>query len=166
MFELRLPIIVHSYPNQPIRTNQQKCQTARRSKLGTRVPPSIHTVPIPAHHPQPCIPSPLCHSQSNMDWRNNQPRGYYDNNHSIPASSSEDEADTKPPPPKESMSSWFQRTASSSQAQFAATALVSGAVVAGAIFGFQHVRRQERLEDLKSSIPELGREHEADKVGL
>lgn len=63
------------------------------------------------------------------------------------------------------MSSWFQRTASSSQAQFAATALVSGAVVAGAIFGYQHVRRQERLEDLKSSIPELGKEHKADKVG-
>ena len=67
-------------------------------------------------------------------------------------------------PAKENMASWLSRTASSSQAQFAATALVSGAVVAGAIFGYQHVRRQEMVEDLKSSIPELGREHEADKV--
>lgn len=65
---------------------------------------------------------------------------------------------------KTSMSSWLSRTTSSSQAQFAATALVSGAVVAGAIFGYQHVRRQERVEDLKSSIPELGKGHEADKV--
>jgi hypothetical protein len=51
---------------------------------------------------------------------------------------------------KESMSS------TSSQAQFAATALVSGAVVAGAIFGYQAVRRQERVKDLKSGIPEVG----------
>lgn len=67
-------------------------------------------------------------------------------------------------PAREHMASWLSRTTSSSQAQFAATALVSGAVVAGAIFGYQHVRRQEMVEDLKSSIPELGRGHEADKV--
>ncbi|CZS93046.1 hypothetical protein WAI453_000784 [Rhynchosporium graminicola] len=65
---------------------------------------------------------------------------------------------------KEKMSSWLSRTTSSLQAQFAATALVSGAVVAGAIFGFQHLRRQELVEDLKSSIPALGREHQADKL--
>ena len=64
------------------------------------------------------------------------------------------------------MTSWFSRAASSTQAQFAATAIVSGAVVAGAILGYQAVRRHERVEDLKSSIPELGREgHVADKVG-
>ncbi|KAK0106684.1 hypothetical protein ONS96_004303, partial [Cadophora gregata f. sp. sojae] len=69
------------------------------------------------------------------------------------------------PPTKESMSSFLSRTTSSSQAQFAATALVSGAVVAGAIFGYQHVRRRERVEDLKSSIPEVGSGgHEADKL--
>jgi hypothetical protein len=62
------------------------------------------------------------------------------------------------------MASWFQRATGSQQAQFATTALVSGAVVAGAILGYQHVRRQERVEDLKSSIPELGRGHVADKV--
>ncbi|KAL3418840.1 putative ThiF domain protein [Phlyctema vagabunda] len=62
------------------------------------------------------------------------------------------------------MSSWISRATSSSQAQFAATAVVSGVVVAGAIFGYQHVRRQEKVEDLKRSIPELGSKHHADKL--
>jgi hypothetical protein len=65
---------------------------------------------------------------------------------------------------KENMSSWLQRAASSTQAQFAATALVSGAVVAGAIFGYQAAKRQERVEDLKGSIPEVGSGHVIDKV--
>jgi hypothetical protein len=100
---------------------------------------------------------------------------YYDNLDSrrTPSFSSDDSEHTPPSttpqqenPGSSSMSSWFQRTSSSSQAQFAATALVSGAVVAGAIFGYQHLRRQERVEDLKSSIPELGRGHSADKVGF
>ncbi|CZR63751.1 related to E.coli molybdopterin-converting factor chlN [Phialocephala subalpina] len=60
------------------------------------------------------------------------------------------------PEPPQTMSSWFQRATSSTQAQFAATAIVSGAVVAGAILGYQHVRRVERTEDLKRSIPALG----------
>ena len=58
------------------------------------------------------------------------------------------------------MGSWF----GSKEFQFGATALVSGAVVAGGILGYQHVRRQEMLEDLKSSIPMLGKEHQADRV--
>ncbi|KAG0645194.1 tRNA threonylcarbamoyladenosine deHydratase [Hyphodiscus hymeniophilus] len=57
------------------------------------------------------------------------------------------------------MSSWF----SSKEFQFGATALVSGAVVAGGILGYQHVRRQEMVEDLKSSIPALGKSHQADR---
>ncbi|TAQ90509.1 hypothetical protein B7494_g1217 [Chlorociboria aeruginascens] len=65
---------------------------------------------------------------------------------------------------KSDMSSWLSRASSNSQVQFAATALISGAVVAGAIFGYQHVRRQEKLEDLKSSIPALGKNHHADKL--
>ena len=74
-----------------------------------------------------------------------------------------------PPPPSEpesisTMSSWFSRATSSNQAQFAATAIVSGVVVAGAILGYQHVRRQERVEDLKSSIPEVGGGHKTNKV--
>jgi hypothetical protein len=83
---------------------------------------------------------------------------------------SEEEGDDSepptPPPPKETMASWVSRTMSSSQAQFAATAVVSGAVVAGAIFGYQAIRRHERVEDLKHSIPELGRDHTPEKVGL
>lgn len=55
---------------------------------------------------------------------------------------------------KESMSSWLSRVSTSSQAQFAATAIVSGAVVAGAIFGYQAVKRHERIKDLKSEIPD------------
>lgn len=37
-------------------------------------------------------------------------------------------------------------------------------MTAGAILGYQHVRRQEMVEDLKSSIPELGQGHRADQV--
>jgi hypothetical protein len=62
------------------------------------------------------------------------------------------------------MSSFINRTTSSPGFQFGATALLAGAVTAGAILGYQHVRRQEKVEDLKSSIPELGTSHHADKV--
>jgi hypothetical protein len=37
-------------------------------------------------------------------------------------------------------------------------------VVAGAILSYQRVRRQEKVEDLKRSIPELGQNHYAEKV--
>ena len=67
---------------------------------------------------------------------------------------------------KESMSSWLGRVSTSSQAQFAATAIVSGAVVAGAIFGYQSIRRQERVRDLKSGIPEADDGWGGDKVGF
>jgi len=60
------------------------------------------------------------------------------------------------------MTTWFSRE----RIQLAATAVVSGAVVAGAILGYQHVRRVERVEHLKRSVPELGDGHEVDKVGL
>lgn len=65
------------------------------------------------------------------------------------------EPEPEPEPPR-TMSSWFQRATGSTQVQFAATAIVSGAVVAGAILGYQHVRRIERTEDLKRSIPDIG----------
>ncbi|TVY89764.1 tRNA threonylcarbamoyladenosine dehydratase [Lachnellula willkommii] len=58
------------------------------------------------------------------------------------------------------MTTWFSRE----RIQLAATAVVSGAVVAGAIFGYQHVRRVERVEDLKRSVPELGDGHEVDML--
>lgn len=99
-----------------------------------------------------------------MDQPYRRPDKYY-----FDQSSEEEEDETStpptPPPPRETMASWFSRTMSSSQAQFAATAVVSGAVVAGAIFGYQHIRRQERVEDLKHSIPELSRDHMPEKVG-
>ncbi|RDW62163.1 ubiquitin-protein ligase molybdopterin-converting factor [Coleophoma cylindrospora] len=87
---------------------------------------------------------------SEDDWEENK-------EHRTPPSS-------PPPSALTSMSSWFSRTTSSSQAQFAATAIVSGAVVAGAILGYQHVRRQEKVEDLKRSIPQLGNKHHANKI--
>lgn len=51
--------------------------------------------------------------------------------------------------------SFLSRAASSTHVQFAATALVSGAVVAGAIIGYQQLAREERVSRLKSSIPAL-----------
>lgn len=53
-----------------------------------------------------------------------------------------------------------------SKAQLAATALISGAVVASTIFGYQAVRRQVKVEILKRDIPELGASHQGDKVGV
>jgi hypothetical protein len=58
--------------------------------------------------------------------------------------------------------SWINNT----RVQFTATAIISGVVVAGGILGYQHVRRQERVEDLKSSIPQLGKTHQAEKVRI
>ena len=66
----------------------------------------------------------------------------------------------------ETMSSWLSRTASSHQVQLASAAVVSGVAVAGAILGYQYVRRQEQVEDLKRSIPDIGADHVADKVSL
>lgn len=39
--------------------------------------------------------------------------------------------------------------------QFAATALFSGATVAALIFGYQALEKEERLSELKNSIPSL-----------
>ncbi|KAL9130153.1 MAG: hypothetical protein Q9217_001588 [Psora testacea] len=64
------------------------------------------------------------------------------------------------------MSSWLERQASNHQVQLAATAILSGAVVAGAIFGTQAIRRKEAVEELKASIPELSEDHKADLVCL
>ncbi|KAI9755988.1 MAG: hypothetical protein M1835_000776 [Candelina submexicana] len=51
------------------------------------------------------------------------------------------------------MASWLSRTYSSHQVQLGATAVISGVVAVTAILGFQHLRRQIQIEDLKSSIP-------------
>lgn len=62
------------------------------------------------------------------------------------------------------MSSWIQHHANSHQSQLAATAVLSGAAVAGAIFGYQALKRQEAVRELKDSIPEVNERHHADKV--
>ncbi|RYP68628.1 hypothetical protein DL769_005465 [Monosporascus sp. CRB-8-3] len=51
------------------------------------------------------------------------------------------------------MSTFLERATSNSRAQLAATAIASGAVVAGAIFGYQHLQDQKRASQLKDSIP-------------
>ncbi|KAL2852118.1 hypothetical protein BJX68DRAFT_59181 [Aspergillus pseudodeflectus] len=62
------------------------------------------------------------------------------------------------------MSSWIQRPGNSHQAQLAATAVISGAAVAGAIFGLQKFRRREAVKRLKDSIPELDEKHRAERL--
>lgn len=64
----------------------------------------------------------------------------------------------------ENMSSWLQRQASSHNAQLLGTALLSGAAVAGAIFGIQALRRQIAVEDLKASIPGFSEEDHVNGV--
>ena len=62
------------------------------------------------------------------------------------------------------MSSWIQRHAGSQQTQLAATAVLSGAAVAGAIFGYQALKRKEAVKELKASIPSIDDKHIAGKV--
>lgn len=53
------------------------------------------------------------------------------------------------------MASFLSRAASNTQFQLATTAVVSGAVVAGTILGYQRLQRESRISHLKHSIPEL-----------
>ena len=62
------------------------------------------------------------------------------------------------------MASWFERQLSSHQMQLAAVAVISGAAVAGTIYGAQAIRREKRVEELKASIPELNESYRADMV--
>lgn len=64
----------------------------------------------------------------------------------------------------ETMSSWLQRQASSPHGQLATAAVVSGAAVAGAIFGYQSYKRKEAVYDLKASIPNIDDLHPAQRV--
>lgn len=63
-----------------------------------------------------------------------------------------------------SMSSWLERQAASHNVQLAATAVLSGAVVAGLIYSGQAIRRKAAVDELKASIPELDESHHADLV--
>lgn len=92
------------------------------------------------------------------------------NNH--PPKHSQDPRDPRDHPGAEdrgligNMSSWLQRQAGSHNSQLATTAVLSGAAVAGAIFGYQAYRRKEAVHDLKASIPELDEQHHAEKVSF
>ena len=68
------------------------------------------------------------------------------------------------PRPPETMASWFDRQFANHNVQLAAVALISGAAVAGTIYGTQAIRRKERVDELKASIPELNETHHADLV--
>ncbi|KAL1860081.1 hypothetical protein Plec18167_004186 [Paecilomyces lecythidis] len=62
------------------------------------------------------------------------------------------------------MSSWLQRQLGSQHNQLAATAVLSGAAVAGTILGYQALKRREAVEELKSSIPPINEQHRAQKL--
>ena len=71
---------------------------------------------------------------------------------------------TSEPKPRETMTSWLERQASSHHVQLAAAAVFSGMTVAGLIYGIQAIRRNEAMQELKASIPELNENHHADMV--
>ncbi|KAF2434428.1 hypothetical protein EJ08DRAFT_657182 [Tothia fuscella] len=58
--------------------------------------------------------------------------------------------------------SWI--TQSSHRVQLGVTAVISGVVVAGAVIGYQKVRRKERVQILKDSIPDISTEHVATRL--
>ncbi|KAJ6164510.1 hypothetical protein N7470_003182 [Penicillium chermesinum] len=62
------------------------------------------------------------------------------------------------------MSSWLQRQAGSQSSQLATTAVLSGAAVASAIFGYQAYRRKEAVSELKASIPPIDERHHSEKL--
>ncbi|KAG5962566.1 hypothetical protein E4U57_006943 [Claviceps arundinis] len=63
------------------------------------------------------------------------------------------------------MTSLLSDTLSNPRFQLLLTAVLSGATVASLILGYQALEREERLEDLKSSIPQLAENsHEASKL--
>lgn len=58
-------------------------------------------------------------------------------------------------------SSFLSQATSNTKVQFATTAIVSGAVVASAILGYQQLQRNERINKLKDSIPSAGADRDA-----
>lgn len=72
--------------------------------------------------------------------------------------------DSSEPKPPEPMASWFDRQFANHTVQLAAVALMSGVAVAGTIYGTQAIRRKERVDELKASIPELNETHHATMV--
>ncbi|PGH03117.1 hypothetical protein AJ79_07444 [Helicocarpus griseus UAMH5409] len=68
------------------------------------------------------------------------------------------------PPKLEAMSAWIQRQTNSPYVQLAGAAVLSGAAVAGAILGYQSVKRNEAIQRLKASIPDIDEQHPAQKL--
>lgn len=62
------------------------------------------------------------------------------------------------------MSSWLSRSGDLSRLSIATTAVASSLLTAALLLTFQQVRRLEKIEDLKSSIPDLGENHHAEEV--
>ncbi|KAL8874573.1 MAG: hypothetical protein Q9174_000100 [Haloplaca sp. 1 TL-2023] len=62
------------------------------------------------------------------------------------------------------MSSWIERQFSSHQLQLVTTALVSGATIAGLIYGGQALRRKVAVKELKASISPLDEEHPGQRL--
>lgn len=62
------------------------------------------------------------------------------------------------------MSNWLESIKTSQKLQLAATAVVSGFVVGGAILGLQQAKRRYRVESLKESIPDLQHERNIGRV--
>ncbi|KAF3350311.1 hypothetical protein VD0002_g1933 [Verticillium dahliae] len=63
------------------------------------------------------------------------------------------------------MASLIERAAADSRLQFAATAIISGLTVGALIFGYQALDREERLYELKHSIPPVADgEHTPEKL--
>ncbi|KAG9241687.1 ubiquitin-protein ligase-like protein molybdopterin-converting factor [Calycina marina] len=92
-----------------------------------------------------------------MDWQYSPPKCLRQKTHynESPGQLKQSPESEEPPP----MMSWFQRTTSTPSFQFGATALVAGGLTAAALLSYQHLRREEAIDELKSSIPELDKSH-------
>lgn len=62
------------------------------------------------------------------------------------------------------MSSFLARTTSDSRFHLAATAVISGGVVAAGILSYQRLSHEKRVSRLKDSIPDLSDNHPLQKV--
>lgn len=64
------------------------------------------------------------------------------------------------------MSALLTRATNDSRFQFAATALVSGGIVAAGLLSYQRLSQEKRVSKLKQSIPDPSEEHHLQKVSL
>lgn len=62
------------------------------------------------------------------------------------------------------MSTFLSRATSDSRFHLAATAVISGSVVAAGILSYQRLSHEKRVSRLKDSIPDPGDDHPLQKV--